>query len=119
MLTNIEKRYITSPSSFSGRKKKYAKQRVQKKIDDMGHDIKFLIENNFDLSKILDVMQETTDVAVRQKVAQLSKTLETLSGIKIDTSKIDDIGNANDDDSSSVAAVDSEQSSQDESTWDC
>ena len=69
-----------------------------------------MIENDFDLSVILGVMQKTTDDTAKQKIEQISRALEILSEITINLPGID----GNDDDSG-----DSAQNSQDAAPdWD-
>lgn len=51
-LTEKEKRIITSPLSFSAKQRKTTKHRTRKKIQEILHDMQFLIENN---SKVYDI----------------------------------------------------------------
>jgi len=46
-LTEKEKRIITSPLSFSSKKRKTTKFRTRKKIQEILCDVRFLIENHF------------------------------------------------------------------------
>jgi|APSaa5957512535_1039671.scaffolds.fasta_scaffold03954_11 hypothetical protein len=46
MLTDKEKRMITSPLSFSSKQRKNTKFRTRKKIQNILQDLKFIVENN-------------------------------------------------------------------------
>jgi hypothetical protein len=70
LLSTKEKRFVTSPNSFTPDYKQVIKYRLRKKITRMASDIDLLVKNNVDVSPIIDVLSKIqTQVETTQKSA--------------------------------------------------
>jgi len=68
MLTEKEKRAITSPQSFLSKQRKTTKFRTKKKIQEIISDMTFLIKNNSKISETFGI-----DVTINDNISNVQK----------------------------------------------
>jgi len=111
MLNKTEKRFVKTPSSFNPRKKVYTKGQIEKRITDTAEDIGLLIENEYNISEIVESIIHHSGNRVTYLMEQISKAQKIIDGLETGEAttvteskhipkKLDDSKKSDDDDDS-------------------